>query len=96
MTLTASGRDDCLDQPDNPSLWTVTVTELARMRRGFLPLYILLAPIVIAVPLYLGSLFSPEGASGRTWEVFSNVTLEFWGVLVPHDSGTRRGAVGAG
>lgn len=87
MTLSASGRDDCLDRRDNPSLWTVTVTELARMRRGFLPLYILLAPIVIAVPLYLGSLFSPEGASGQTWDVFSNVTLEFWGVLVPMTAG---------
>jgi len=72
---------------DYPSLWTVTLTELARMRRGFLPMYALLAPIVIAVPLYLGSLFSPEGAPGHTWQVFSHVTLEFWGVLVPMTAG---------
>jgi lantibiotic protection ABC transporter MutE/EpiE family permease subunit len=87
MTSRTSGRNDRPDQRDNPSLWTVTGTELARMRRGFLPLYVLLAPIIIAVPLYLGSLFSPEGASGQTWEVFSNVTLEFWGVLVPMTAG---------
>ncbi|MGH3871145.1 MAG: ABC transporter permease [Pseudonocardiaceae bacterium] len=80
-------REDRPSRRDNPSLWAVTVTELARMRRGFLPRYILLAPIIIAVPLYLGSLFSPEGASGHTWEVFSNVTLEFWGVLVPMTAG---------
>lgn len=72
---------------DNPSLWAVIATELIRMRRGFLPWYTILAPIVIAVPLYLGSLFSPEGASGHTWNVFSNVTLEFWGVLVPVTAG---------
>lgn len=83
MANSASVRDDRSDHRDNPSLWTVTVTELTRMRRGFLPLYVLLAPVAIAVPLYLGSLFSPEGASGQTWQVFSNVTLEFWGVLVP-------------
>jgi lantibiotic protection ABC transporter MutE/EpiE family permease subunit len=87
MALSASVRDDRPEQRDNPSLWTVTGTELARMQRGFLPLYVLLAPIIIAVPLYLGSLFSPEGASGQTWKVFSNVTLEFWGFLVPMTAG---------
>lgn len=87
MASSALLRDGSTDQRDNPSLWTVTITELARMRRGFLPLYALLTPIIIAVPLYLGSLFSPEGASGQTWQVFSNVTLQFWGVLVPMTAG---------
>ncbi|MFI5608588.1 ABC transporter permease [Amycolatopsis sp. NPDC051903] len=72
---------------DHPALWTVVGTELARMRRGFLLWYTILAPIAIAVPLYLGSLFSPEGASGDTWGVFSRVTLEFWGALVPMSAG---------
>lgn len=69
--------------PDDPSLLTVTRTELARTRRGFLAWYTLLAPVVAAVPLFLGSLGSSEAAAGRLWEVFRNVTLEFWGVLVP-------------
>jgi lantibiotic transport system permease protein len=72
---------------DHPPLWMVTGTELGRLRHGFLAWYTVLAPIVIAVPLYLGSLFSPEGASGHTWQTFSNVTLEFWGVLVPMTAG---------
>ncbi|MET8999268.1 ABC transporter permease [Amycolatopsis sp. NPDC004169] len=81
---------DALEKPalrDHPALWTVVGTELARMRRGFLPWYTVLAPIAIAVPLYLGSLFSDEGGSGRTWGVFSRVTLEFWGALVPMSAG---------
>jgi lantibiotic transport system permease protein len=81
---------DALEKPalrDHPGLGTVVGTELARMRRGFLPWYTILAPIAIAVPLYLGSLFSDEGASGQTWGVFSRVTLEFWGALVPMSAG---------
>jgi ABC-2 type transport system permease protein len=72
---------------DHPALWTVAGTEIGRLRHGFLAWYTVLAPIVIAVPLYLGSLLSPEGASGHTWQTFSNVTLEFWGVLVPMTAG---------
>jgi len=72
---------------DHPALRTVAGTELIRLRHGFLAWYTVLAPIVIAVPLYLGSMFSPEGASGQTWQTFSNVTLEFWGVLVPMTAG---------
>ncbi|GAA2978621.1 hypothetical protein GCM10010483_23520 [Actinokineospora diospyrosa] len=72
---------------DHPPLRTVVQVELSRLRHGFLAWYTVLAPIVIAIPLYLGSLFSPEGASGQTWQTFSNVTLEFWGVLVPMTAG---------
>ncbi|SDC54064.1 ABC transporter permease [Actinokineospora iranica] len=72
---------------DNPSVVTLVGTELVRLRRGFPIWYAVLAPVAIAVPLYLGSLFSPEGASGQTWQVFSRVTLEFWGVLVPMTAG---------
>lgn len=68
---------------DSPPLRTVVGTELTRLRRGFVGWYATLLPIVVGVPLYVGSVFSPEGATGRTWDVFSNVTLEFWGVLIP-------------
>ncbi|MFD9961244.1 hypothetical protein [Amycolatopsis sp. NPDC058986] len=68
---------------DRPSLWTVTGTELIRMRRGFVGWYVLLAPVVITVPLYVTSLFSPEARSGKTWQVFRDVSLEGWGVLIP-------------
>jgi lantibiotic protection ABC transporter MutE/EpiE family permease subunit len=72
---------------DSPSIATLVSTELIRMRSGFLGWYILLSPIVIAIPLYLGSIFSPEGRTGRLWDTFSNVTLEFWGVLIPMTAG---------
>lgn len=72
---------------DDPSLTALVSTELMRMRGGFLWWYIVLSPIVIAIPLYLGSIFSPEGRNGRLWDTFSNVTLEFWGVLIPMSAG---------
>lgn len=72
---------------DDPSLITVTGTELARLKRGFLAWYHLLAPVVITVPLFLGALGSSEARAGQTFEVFRNVTLEFWGVLVPMTAG---------
>lgn len=72
---------------DAPSLVTVVGTELIRHRRGFLLWYHLLAPVIITVPLFLGSLGSSEAKAGRTFEVFQNVTLEFWGVLVPMTAG---------
>jgi len=75
------------DPTDDPSMATLVATELIRIRTGFLAWYTVLAPVVIAIPLYLGSLFSPEGRSGRVWDTFSNVTLEFWGVLVPMTAG---------
>jgi ABC-2 type transport system permease protein len=68
---------------DRPSLAAVTATELVRMRRGFVGWYSVLAPVVITVPLYVTSLFSPEARSGRTWQVFRDVSLEGWGILVP-------------
>lgn len=74
-------------QRDNPSLRTVTGTELARNKRGFVFWYHVLAPIVITVPLFLGSLGSAEAKAGQTFDVFRNVTLEFWGVLVPMTAG---------
>ncbi|WP_026422105.1 ABC transporter permease [Actinokineospora inagensis] len=72
---------------DRPPVRTVIGTELSRLRHGFLAWYTVFAPVVIAIPLYLGSLFSPEGASGQTWQSFSRVTLEFWGVLIPMTAG---------
>lgn len=68
---------------DDPSLVTLISTEVMRLRRGFIGWYTVLAPIVIALPLYLGAALSPEGRNGLTWKTFTNVTLEFWGVLVP-------------
>jgi ABC-2 type transport system permease protein len=76
-------RSGVTSQRDNPSVWTVTSIELLRMRNGFIAGYTVLAPVVIAVPLYVGSLFSPEAESGHMWDIFSNVILEFWGVLLP-------------
>ncbi|GGM74775.1 hypothetical protein GCM10010106_21570 [Thermopolyspora flexuosa] len=72
---------------DSPSMATLISTELVRLRSGFIGWYTVLAPIVIAIPLYAGSLLSPEGRSGRLWDSFSNVTLEFWGVLIPMTAG---------
>lgn len=72
---------------DNPSLLTVVGTELARNKRGFVPWYHVLAPVIITVPLFLGALGSAEAKAGQTFEVFRNVTLEFWGVLVPMTAG---------
>ncbi|MEE1737293.1 ABC transporter permease [Streptomyces sp. BE147] len=74
-------------QRDNPSLSTVVGTELARNKRGFVLWYHLLAPVIITIPLFLGSLGSSEAKAGQTFEVFRNVTLEFWGVLVPMTAG---------
>lgn len=72
---------------DDPSLPVMVSAELARMRSGFIAWYTVLAPVVIAIPLYLGCLFSPEGRSGELFQAFSNVTMEFWGVLVPMTAG---------
>ncbi|MGW0186568.1 ABC transporter permease [Streptomyces sp. NPDC003362] len=82
-----AGHDRPAPVRDNPSLATVTGTELARLRRGFLAWYHLLAPVIITVPLFLGALGSSEAKAGQTFEVFRNVTLEFWGVLVPMTAG---------
>ncbi|GAA3492346.1 ABC transporter permease [Streptomyces cremeus] len=77
-----------LERPrDNPSLVTVMRAELARNKRGFVPWYHLIAPLVITIPLFIGALGSSEAKAGQTFEVFRNVTLEFWGVLVPMTAG---------
>lgn len=68
---------------DSPSLWDVTLTELIRMRRGFIGWFVIVAPSVATIPLYLVSLFSPEARSGKTWQVFRDVSLEGWGILIP-------------
>ncbi|MFI6999195.1 ABC transporter permease [Nocardia sp. NPDC050175] len=68
---------------DQPTLWDVTATELARMRRGFIGWFVVLVPAVLTVPLYPMSLASPEGKSGQTWTVFRDVVLEGWGALIP-------------
>lgn len=72
---------------DHPSLLTVVHTELLRLHRGFLFWYALLAPIVIAVPLYVGSANSAEGKSGQYSQVLLDVSLELWGVVVPISAG---------
>ncbi len=64
---------------DRPGLATVVRVELMRLRHGFLFWYSLLAPIVAAVPLYIGAANSSEAQSGRYWEVFRDVSLELWG-----------------
>ncbi|WP_198167251.1 hypothetical protein [Microbispora sp. ATCC PTA-5024] len=84
---TTGGPGGTAGPTDSPSMAALISTELLRLRSGFVGWYILLSPIVIAIPLYLGSIFSPEGRSGRLWETFSNVTLEFWGVLIPMTAG---------
>lgn len=84
-------REQSTDPPtgpiDSPSMATLISTELIRVRSGFIGWYTVLSPIVIAIPLYLGSILSPEGRSGHLWDTFSNVTLEFWGVLIPMTAG---------
>ncbi|MFI5493471.1 ABC transporter permease [Actinoplanes sp. NPDC051859] len=72
---------------DNPSIWTVTSTELTRLRRGFIAWYALLAPVVTTVPLFMGSLFAPNGPGEHTWKIFSTSTLNLWGMLVPMSAG---------
>ncbi|MDQ1289652.1 MAG: lantibiotic transport system permease protein [Actinomycetota bacterium] len=61
----------------------MTLTELKRMRRGFTGWFVIIAPSVATIPLYLVSLFSPEARSGKTWQVFRDVSLEGWGILIP-------------
>jgi ABC-2 type transport system permease protein len=82
-TATTRTGDKVGRRRDNPTLWDVTSTELARMRRGFIGRFAVLAPIVITVPLYPMALSSPEGKSGHAWTVFRDVTLEGWGILIP-------------
>lgn len=83
MTTTQPTRAAGGTRRDRPSLWAVTATELARMRRGFIGWYVLLTPVVLTVPLYLSAINSPEARSGRTWQVFRDVSLEGWGILIP-------------
>jgi lantibiotic protection ABC transporter MutE/EpiE family permease subunit len=83
MTASAAPRG----RRDNPSIWAVTSTELTRLRRGFIAWYALFAPVVIAVPLFMGSLFAPAGPGEHTWKVFSTSTLNLWGMLVPMSAG---------
>jgi ABC-2 type transport system permease protein len=84
MAITAShGGIDVRAHRDHPTVWAVTITELARMRRGFIGWFILLTPFVITVPLYPMSLVSPEGRVGHAWKTFRDVSLEAWGVLIP-------------
>ncbi|MFD8246341.1 hypothetical protein [Nocardia sp. NPDC059691] len=47
---------DLRPRRDQPSLWDVTATELARMRRGFIGWFAILVPVIITVPLYPMSL----------------------------------------
>lgn len=86
-TSTLAERSSGPTQRDRPAIATVVRVELMRLRHGFLFWYALLAPIVAAVPLYIGSAGSSEAASGRYWEVFRDVSLELWGVLVPITAG---------
>ncbi|WP_069165967.1 ABC transporter permease [Nocardia altamirensis] len=82
-SIAARGEADVRTRRDQPTIWDVTLTELARMRRGFIGWYVILLPFIITVPLYPMSITSPEGRAGRTWTVFRDVSLEAWGVLIP-------------
>ncbi|HEX2301389.1 MAG TPA: ABC transporter permease [Pseudonocardiaceae bacterium] len=86
-TSPRSARGALPGRRDHPSLLTVVHTELMRLRHGFLFWYAMLAPVVAAVPLYIGAANSAEAAQGRYWEVFRDVSLELWGVLVPITAG---------
>lgn len=70
-----TARPPRVGQRDNPSLATVVGTELACSKRGFVPWYHLLAPVVITVPLFLGALGSSEAKAGQTFEVFRQGSL---------------------
>ncbi|GAA1231665.1 hypothetical protein GCM10009676_13370 [Prauserella halophila] len=86
-TSTVAGPSSGSQWRDHPAIATVVRVELMRLRHGFLFWYAFLAPIVAAVPLYIGSAGSAEAESGRYWEVFRDVSLELWGVLVPITAG---------
>ncbi|MFD9369809.1 ABC transporter permease [Streptomyces sp. NPDC060020] len=75
------------ERRDDPSTLTVVGTELARNKRGFVFWYHLVSPAVITIPLFLGALGAADADAERTFEVFRNVTLEFWGVLIPMTAG---------
>ena len=82
LTAVGTGANEAVRR-DHPSLPAVVHTEMLRLRNGFLLWYALLAPVAVAVPLYVGSAFSPEGRSGGYSQVFLGVSLELWGVVVP-------------
>ncbi|ASU83345.1 hypothetical protein CDO52_11660 [Nocardiopsis gilva YIM 90087] len=68
---------------DDPSLFTVVGTELARQRGGFSLWFTLLLPAALVLPLGVIAAFSPEGQNGDVWKIWLNVVLMFWGILAP-------------
>lgn len=68
---------------DNPSVPTIAVTSLIRIRHSPVLWVSLLLPVVLGLPLAVIAVFSPEGRAGQQWEVWQHTTMLFWGMLVP-------------
>ncbi|RNL84589.1 hypothetical protein [Halostreptopolyspora alba] len=68
---------------DAPSLGTVARTEARRLWRRF-PLWLTFGlPFGLVLPHGLIAVLSPEGREGFVWDVWLQVVLMFWGVLLP-------------
>ncbi|MBB4933777.1 ABC-2 type transport system permease protein [Lipingzhangella halophila] len=68
---------------DAPSLRTVASTEASRLWRRF-PLWLTFGlPLGLVLPQGLVAALSPEGRQGFVWDVWLQVVLMFWGVLLP-------------
>ncbi len=68
---------------DAPSLVTVARAEARRLWRRF-PLWLTLGlPVGLVLPQGLIAALSPEGRQGFVWDVWLQVVLMFWGILLP-------------
>ncbi|GAA4908370.1 hypothetical protein [Streptomonospora salina] len=68
---------------DAPSWSTVTATESLRLWRRF-PLWMTVGlPVGLVLPQGLVAVLSPEGRQGFVWDVWLQVVLMFWGILLP-------------
>ena len=83
MTITGFDRDSPPTIRDDPSLATIVVVELSRLRHGFGFWFSLVLPFVLVLPLGAIAALSPEGRGGDVWGIWFGVTLLFWGMFLP-------------
>lgn len=83
MTSTGFDRDPPPTIRDDPSLATIVIVELGRLRRGFCFWFSLVLPFVLVLPLGVIAALSPEGRGGDVWGIWFGVTLLFWGMFLP-------------
>ncbi|GAB3450472.1 hypothetical protein GCM10027570_25760 [Streptomonospora sediminis] len=68
---------------DAPSLGAVVSAEALRLWRRF-PLWMTVGmPVALVLPQGVVAALSPEGRQGYVWDVWLQVALMFWGVLLP-------------